>query len=296
MLRSRLHRLIGRYRYFRNIPSVRKHPWRGFFRVLEWRFFCLIGRARTLSIPAWGCRFFLPPWWQSGGTTHFYVTREEYEPEVKYLEKLLRPGDVFIDGGANLGIYSMAAAACVGPAGRVIAFEPQTRVLAILQKNIELNQSTQIEAHALGLAEREGEASLYSACEGVVNASLGTSAGTASVQTINLTSLDRFFEKHGLNRLDVLKIDVEGAEELVLRGAASTLEKHRPKIIFEVNPIATTGLKLEVDGAWQILKRLNYAFFAVREDGALEPATITEDVTNVIALPQPVSETSGRSI
>jgi FkbM family methyltransferase len=146
-----------------------------------------------------------------------------------------RPGDVVLDVGANIGITALRASAAVGPAGRVYAFEPDAINLSQLSRHISINGVTNVEIVELGLSDTPGSAHL-----GVVNAgNRGMNrierapAESANGAVVRLTTMDEFVTGRSLERVNVIKADVEGFEGAVLRGAARTLSRFRPTLFLE---------------------------------------------------------------
>jgi FkbM family methyltransferase len=162
-----------------------------------------------------------------------------YEPnEFAVLEGVLHPGMTMIDAGANEGAYTIYAAARVGPVGRVMAIEPSPRELERLRANLELNNAANVTVVPAALAERPGHVELQIAEEAhagqntfgsFIYAGVGSS-GRVSVTT---TTIDLLVDEYGLDRVDVIKLDLEGAEERALRGARQTLHRFRPLLILE---------------------------------------------------------------
>jgi FkbM family methyltransferase len=230
-----------------------------------------------------------PPRWKGIGKVYF-AFREYYEPELLYLEKVLSPGKTFVDVGANFGIYTLIASALVGDAGRVIAFEPSLQSFPVLQRNITLNGLTNIAAFRVALCDKRGAARLYHA-DDPVSHSLGKDPSWKDEgEEVATEILDHFIEQDKIQRVDVIKLDVEGAEELVLRGAKGALSRMRPVIIFEVHPAASARLGLSSCGASNLLKELGYELTVVDEKawgcGEKSPPTYF----NVIAVPKTVSD------
>ena len=147
----------------------------------------------------------------------------------------VRPGSVALDVGANLGIHSLVLSRCVGERGRVIAYEPSIAIHDRLVRNIETNGATNIIPRRLGLWERSGSAG-FDARVSEFNIGKGTINAGATAQ-VPVTTLDEDEEVRGCGgNIDLIKIDVEGAELSVIKGAGRTLSKHRPAIITEFNP------------------------------------------------------------
>ncbi|MBU6236932.1 MAG: FkbM family methyltransferase [Planctomycetes bacterium] len=159
--------------------------------------------------------------------------------EFFFLNAFLRKGMNFIDIGANEGFYSVFASDRVGEDGRVVAFEPSQREADRLLRNLELNEATNVTVEIKGVADIDGEA-ILKLCE-YGHEGQNTLGGFAhkvnqdGTQTATLITLDCYFAAHTMDRIDLMKIDVEGAEERVLRGALETLKRFRPVLLMEMN-------------------------------------------------------------
>jgi FkbM family methyltransferase len=153
-----------------------------------------------------------------------------HEPALSdFVLKLLRSDDVFVDVGGNEGYFSVLAARRVGERGTVLCIEPQTRLLPVIQENARLNGVQCIRICPLAIAEQETEVTLYlrpSTNTGASSFHRHWKLGGASekVKTQTLTAL---LDQHGINRVRLLKLDCEGAEPLVIRGALAALKQHR---------------------------------------------------------------------
>lgn len=148
----------------------------------------------------------------------------------------MRPGDIVIDGGSNVGFFALLAATRLRGSGSVFAFEPDPKTFSLLQQNIRHNgfEST-IRAEQLALTDREGTLNFAVNSEEPMLSSLvpamGNSAGSISVRGARL---DTFLARTGLERADVIKLDLEGAEPMALEGAGAALRTSR-MLIFEAN-------------------------------------------------------------
>jgi FkbM family methyltransferase len=155
-----------------------------------------------------------------------------YEPYVSaVLDRLLGPGDVFVDVGANVGYHTARAAARVGPSGRVLAVEANPENARLLALTVAANELHQVDVLPLALGDRLGHVNFGS--------HIGSNGGFAPDDTASLASgratvvptvpLDAL----GLERLDVMKIDVEGGESIVVAGGVDTIARCRPAIVTE---------------------------------------------------------------
>lgn len=160
--------------------------------------------------------------------------------ELEWVRANLRAGDTFVDVGAHHGLYSIHASKIVGSEGRVIAVEPNPPSLERLRANIALNRLANVTVEPVAFGQAEGKLRLYSsASENTALASLAEAnarqAGE-STQSVDVPviPMDVVMARLGAKRIGVIKIDTEGAEVLVLRGATETLRMHRPVLVMEV--------------------------------------------------------------
>lgn len=263
-------RLQGRWKYLSSLPAFRAYPIRTLCRVISWRLHCLLKIPGNVWVPAWQAKIHLKPEWHGAGVTLFYTVRELYEPELTFLSKFLEPGETFVDAGANCGLFTVAGARIVGSSGRVLAFEPGPSVLPMLEQNVSQNDLKQVSVQRCGLGAESGKVRLYEHPHGASSATLGCAPGSETpFVEIEIDTLDAILARLGVERVHTIKMDVEGAEELILRGASGLLAKQRPRVLFEINPEAIQNLSLKVDGAWNILADLGYSFFKLDEDGRL---------------------------
>jgi FkbM family methyltransferase len=282
MFNSFLQRLSGRWRYLFSLPTFQRAPLQTLWRALAWRFHCWLKIPGTVSVKKWDARLSFNPEWHGAGATLFYVVREDYEPEVTFLERLVGPGDIFVDAGANCGVYTVAAAHFVGPGGKVLAFEPGEGSLDMLRRNVALNGFEHVSIFPVALSDKTGTARLYTHGHGASSFTLGTNP-EETFFTIETATLDSILAREGVNRVDVLKMDVEGAEELILRGATELFSHGQPRVIFEVNPQAAARLELSGRGAWDFLAARGYRFYTMQTDGTLR-AIDAPASANTIAL------------
>ena len=169
---------------------------------------------------------------------------------VELLRQLVRPGQVFIDAGAQLGQYTLVAA---GLGATVHAFEPNPATFSMLERNIHLNQ-LEVILNPAALSDRSGMITLYdSTVDNIGSASLrppyNYSGATHQVHCMTL-------DEYGV-RPDVLKIDTEGAELLVLRGGQHVLS-HRPPIILEFSELHQSKFGISCSDLEEFLGNMGY--------------------------------------
>jgi FkbM family methyltransferase len=165
-------------------------------------------------------------------------TGGHYEPHVlAALGRAVQPDSVCLDIGANIGVVTVFLARHC-PAGSVHAFEPGATTFGYLATNIAANHLTNVASHQFGVYDRT--TSLHLSVHpthpgGAFVSETGIREGTG--ETIRVVALDEWVPTMGLDRVDVVKIDVEGAELRALRGAENLLRRHRPLLIVECNPL-----------------------------------------------------------
>lgn len=162
-----------------------------------------------------------------------------WEPyETSLLLAALRPGDVFVDVGANIGYFSVIAAALLGPSGRVFAFEPEAGNFALLEQNLALNGCRHnVTAVPAALACDAGAGRLFMSEDNAGDHQLFASSGERRQQAVSLLNGSDYLRGR-LTRLDLLKVDVQGAEYAVMSGLLPLLHElpRPPRIIIELTP------------------------------------------------------------
>jgi FkbM family methyltransferase len=162
-----------------------------------------------------------------------------FEPnQFAFLHSVLRPGMSFIDVGANDGYYSLYASRRVGALGRVLALEPSAREYDRLLDNLRLNGITNVEAVRAAASRDSGTARLRVAeARHAGHNTLGAFIYETALlreEQVPAVPLDALVATKGLTRIDVMKIDVEGAEQAVLEGARGIIGRDHPMILIEV--------------------------------------------------------------
>lgn len=192
--------------------------------------------------------------------------------ERAFLRRQVRPGMVVFDIGANLGFYSTFLARLVGPEGRVHAFEPDPFCFGILERRARAHPNLTVAQTALG--DHEGRVTLYcnrlNRADNRIHDSLGGETGDAV--EVPLTTLDRYCAEHGLERIDALKMDVQGAEVAVLAGMKEVLSRTKPLWLFlELSPDHLGGAGSSPEAFWQVLDDAGYEPFSLGDDGSASP-------------------------
>lgn len=184
--------------------------------------------------------------------------------EMSFLRHYLRSGDQFLDIGANVGVYTLLAASVIGPSGRIASFEPGSPALARLRENIALNRlERMVEVFDVAASDRAGSAWFTTGRDSTNQLVEGEMAST-SVREIRCQPLDGLFEHE--RRFSLGKIDVEGAEPLVLRGAETLLAHGNPPVwILEINGrLREFGCSESDLEAWLLARGYHLALYDAR--------------------------------
>lgn len=189
---------------------------------------------------------YLPPSWRHALRAWNSVRqvrrfRPEDWPEARLVQRLIRPGDVVVDAGANIGYISALLARWVGPQGLVHSIEPIPATFDLLQRDMVALGLSQVRCHACGVSDQAGQAvmEIPEYPDGGANyyeskvVAVADRASPAQ-QTVRLRTLDEVVGDT-LDRVTFMKIDVEGHEEPALRGAGRLLDRARPAMLIEIN-------------------------------------------------------------
>lgn len=209
--------------------------------------------------------------------------------EWRFLHRYLKPEMVFADIGANQGEFSLFAAKRLTQ-GEVLAFEPVTIFYHQLLDNIKSNHFTNIRTYPFGLSDNARKMPIYMGATGA-----GEHEGLATIfqsdqrkrfiQEIDLRVLDDLVPSLKLSRLDFMKIDVEGAEWMVLKGSKGTLEQYKPLVMLEVNDDTYRTAGYSMNDIRNFFTELGYTMHLIGRGGILTKAERAPAFCNVVFVP-----------
>lgn len=183
-----------------------------------------------------------------------------FEPNtVAAFERLVRPGDVVLDVGANMGWYTLLLARQVQPGGRVIAFEPISWARHKLLRNLALNpnlQNVTVEGLAISSCSRPFQQVSFRASWRPFDRTPGV-----FTDTVEMVSLDDYLRRSAMSRVDVIKIDVDGHEQQVISGAKDLLRRYKPILVMELGIEALAEAGGSLRELLRMLSELGYVIF-----------------------------------
>lgn len=215
--------------------------------------------------------------------------------EREFLRAFLRPGDVFVDVGANIGLYTLIAASRVTESGSVYCFEPAGKTFKRLCDNVNLNNFSNVQCYQLALSNETGEYPFYTSEDGydAWNSFAIPIAGKAfSSEIIRCQRWDDLVREHDLvDRVTMMKIDVEGWESRVLEGARESLSREdAPLLQVEFTEEASASAGSSCERLYHLLGDLGYKMFVYdyeKRDIVPDPLRPSYPYLNLIATKHP---------
>ena len=190
--------------------------------------------------------------------------------ETAFVRSTVSTSWVCVDVGANFGWYTVLLSRLCGDAGRVHAFEPVPDTYELLQRNLELNECANVVTNRAALDAAQARKELYIPDIGVSGSfALHPFDRSYRAMSVETRTLDDYVEAQGLERLDFVKADIEGAELGLLQGAKRTLSRFGPVLMLEVQRSSTTLFGYEPSAVFRELEPFGYSAFTVNGQGGL---------------------------
>jgi len=187
--------------------------------------------------------------------------------ETELFKQALKPGMNFVDIGAHIGYYSLIASKIVGSSGKVFSLEPEPGNFSLLKKNVEANGAMNITPINAAVSDTAGKRDLFIERYNKGHHSFGQNQGSAGKITVATETLDGVLEKHGNPRIDAIKIDIEGAEPIALRGMKATIARNPHIVIFtEVYPRCMEKLGESPKRYLEELTKLGLSLWSIDEE------------------------------
>jgi FkbM family methyltransferase len=233
--------------------------------------------------------------WPGNELSRVLFLTGNFEPnELTWMSQTLTEGMTMIDIGAHMGMYTLTASKLVGESGVVIAMEPSTREFQRLTFHVTLNDLRNVRCFQVAASSTSGEATLKIAGEwNSGHNTLGEFSNATVAKTreerVPTQTVDALVAAQGLNRVDAIKIDVEGHELQVLTGAVETLTRFRPRVLIEVFGEALGRQGASVEAVLGFLTGHDYVLSEFSDvNGGLVPLARSPGIEsrNLVALPK----------
>lgn len=223
------------------------------------------------------------------GSLIYYQGYSELET-ADFMMRFLRPGMTLIDIGAHIGEYTLLAAQAVGESGQVHGFEPQPGIFPILSENVQMNNLRNVTLNCKAVSNSIGEVEFEVFSEPSVSSirKLVASASAEKLVKVATISLDAYWSQQDA-KIDLIKVDVEGAEKLVFEGAEGLMSlpaSTAPVWLFEYSPSAYAGFGYLASDLLNLLSKHNYKVWQYDGDGKItdfDPSIPVKQIINLIA-------------
>jgi FkbM family methyltransferase len=178
---------------------------------------------------------------------------------LKRFSNLIKNGDIILDIGANIGAFSLLGSKATGEKGQIYAFEPSKNTFDALNKNIKLNNLKNVFPQQIALSDSEGFIHLGAVENDALNF-IDINKNDSSGEKVRMTTLDKWLKDNNLGKIDLIKIDIEGAELLCFKGAINMLTTTPPTIIMECNEKWCRRFEYTVFDLLKFLNLFGYTF------------------------------------
>lgn len=283
--------LSERLRVLKQRPDFQLSPSAALYRRLAWRlrwrltrepWLLAIGEDLKIQVPCCGA-----------GALIYYQGHSEPET-ARFILSFLRAGMVFFDVGAHIGEYALLASRRVGPSGDVHAFEPQPSTLAVLQNNVEINRLRNVKLNGCAVSDHDEEVDFGVRAEPSLSSIVRESEGLGDEgllcsMKVSSRTLDSYCRECECSP-DLIKIDVEGAELLVLQGAEGLLAEppdRAPCLVFEYDENNYSRFGYGFQDIQSVLGRAGYKMFRLDPQGRPQlidgRAGVLDGVRNIMA-------------
>lgn len=257
---------------------------RGKFRILSNIFLPLLAPKPGLSSVTklrYGLRMKIDP--SEFLQAHLYLFGSYELPTIRHIRSYLTPGAVCADVGAQMGYLSLAMATSAGRTTVVHSFEPEDANAARFRENMALNDIQNVHLHREAISNVEGMLQLFlSKTDNAGTHSTLYNERTVTEKSIQIpaTTLDAFARHHALQRLDLVKVDVEGAEFEVIQGADYVLRTFRPRVILELCDRLQVERGLSSRQIKEYMIERNYSVYTIADDGTPVPSGLDDPHIN----------------
>ena len=223
-------------------------------------------------------------------TRYYKYYEKQYEKDsIMRMRKLIQPKETVLDIGAQMGLMTKLFSDLVGLEGKVYSFEPTPSTYRLLQKTISINHLSQVVSVNKAVAEKEGKTN-FNIFETEASAGNSLAINTSKLQTkaieVDLISVDGFVSEKPIDKVEFIKIDTEGAELAVLKGAEKTIQRDRPNILLALHPKMLNNLGDSLEDVFDLCAAHRYNISYHGQSMAKNEFIAKENLFDVFLLPQ----------
>jgi FkbM family methyltransferase len=201
-----------------------------------------------------------------------------FEPMVTAtMCKYVKPGMTVLDIGANIGCHTLRYAKLVGSNGKVIAFEPMQWAISKLKRNIELNGFKNIVLEKIALSDVNAKRSVYFRSSWTLDN--GSTPDSKTSEDIDFVKLDEYVDENKLDKIDFIKLDVDGYECKVIRGGMHSLKKFKPIMIIEFGKYTLNQCGDSLESLIDLLSSAGYSFYSEK---SLKPFVTRQSLIDAV--------------
>lgn len=280
MYLNRLKRFMGR-------SDFKQNPVKAILKRLWWRFRWFVSDKPYVIPFAKNLKIRVP---KTGSASLIYYQGYSEIETADFIRRFLNPGMVVVDVGAHIGEYTLLAAQSVGSTGEVHGFEPQPNLFLILSENVQMNSLSNVILNCSAISDTTGKIEFEIFDEPSVSSIRKQTvlSNNARLVRVACTSLDTYWSNQE-RKIDLIKVDVEGAEKLVFQGAERLISLPSPKApvwLFEYSPSSYAAFGYQPSNLLELLKRYDYKVWQYCGDGKIadfDPAVPVTQIINLIA-------------
>ncbi len=228
------------------------------------RFNLFRGITRTVDYNGLQLTLHIDDWIQE----NIFLLGTYEQAELDVLQLFLQKDSVLLDLGANFGLYSLNAAKLIGPEGKIVSFEPFSVNFNALSEHVKLNKLTNVHPEKLAVGEEDGDITLYyNESEHNLGMVTATFTENATKEEVQVVSIDSYVKSESIERIDFIKIDIEGFEYQALLGMKHLLETQHPTLLIEI--LDGDGARTSSIEVYRFLNELGYTKYFITNDGKL---------------------------
>ena len=232
------------------------------------------------------------------------IKNEKYfEPELEIAKNIFEPGDTVIDVGAHFGRYTIPCSRRVGKQGHIFAFEPIESTFKVLQRTVNKLKLQNITLLNCAISDRQHTQQMVipvnkygielQSCSFLNNnKGLYTDIDNYHTQETTVETIDNLITNYNMQKIKLIKCDVEGAELFVIKGAINTIKKYSPIVLLEIVRNHTERYNYSPIDLLQFMMSLDYKIFVLSDGKLVETSSVTKNVINYFFVPNTVNVTS----